>query len=134
LSVIQPELSAIYFLVRYKNNDLKILGKITEMLKDRDCFCRKYNDALLWCNGLHNVSSVLRQRKEISWMLVMTELKASLFLSSHLFPSSPTALTQPVLTPYGIAAYLAVVANHTLVNRKTGREYTEVHRRGSETA
>jgi len=56
-----------------------------------DYFYRKYSDSLLWCSGLHRVSSVMRQRREISWMLGMTRMVASLFSSAHVFPSNPIA-------------------------------------------
>jgi hypothetical protein len=46
---------------------------------------------------------------------------ASLFSSAHAFPSNPSALIQPFRIPYDTAVYLVVVANHTLVKRKTGK-------------
>jgi hypothetical protein len=91
------------------------------MLEDVDYFYGKYNDVLLWCSGLHHVLSVMRQSKEISWILGMTRMVASLFSSAHVFPSSPTALIQPVRRSYDTAVYLVVDANHTLVKRKIGR-------------
>jgi len=112
-------LPGFFFQVRYKKNGVKI--KYSLMLEDVDYFCRKCNDVLLWCSGLHHVSSAVRQRKEISWMLGMTRMEASFFSCAHAFPSSPTALIQPVRSPYDTAFYLVVVANHTLVKRKTGR-------------
>jgi hypothetical protein len=91
------------------------------MLEDLDYFYRKYNDVLLWRSGLHHVSSVLRQRKEISWILEMTRMGDSLFSTAHAFSSSPTAIIQPAPSSHDTAVYLVVVTNHTLVKRKSGR-------------